>query len=83
MMSINHAMLVPRTLGLLRHSKTNLGSPQKLTLGKIISGSLVKYVPSISLGGFAYATSAERKPELDAMKQYHAGMHIPADALVA
>ena len=73
-------MVVTRRLGLLRHSKTNLGSPQKLTLGKITSGSLVKYVPSISLGGFAYATSAERKSELDAMKQYHVGMHIPADA---
>ena len=76
-------MVVTRRLGLLRHSKTNLGSPQKLTLGKIISGSLVKYVPSISLVGFAYAEFADTKSELDAMKQYHAGMHIPADALGA
>ena len=73
-------MVVTRTLGLLRHSKTNLGSPQKLTLGKIASGSLVKYVPSISLVGFAYATFADPKSESDALKQNHVGMHIPVDA---
>ena len=54
-----------------------------MTLGKIASGSLVKYVPSISLVGFAYATFADTKSELDAMKQYHVGMHIPVDALGA
>ena len=54
-----------------------------MTLGKIISGSLVKYVPSISLVGFAYAEFADTKSELDAMKQYHVGMHIPVDALGA
>ena len=76
-------MVVTRRLGLLRHSKTNLGSPQKLTLVRITSGSLVKYVPSISLVGFAYATFADTTSELDAMKQYHVGMHIPVDALGA
>ena len=82
-MSIRHAKLVPRRPGLLRHLKTNLESLQKSTLRRIASGRLAKYVPSISLGGFAYATSAERKSELDAMKQYHVGMHIPVDALGA
>ena len=76
-------MVVTRRLGLLRHSKTDLGRIQKLTLGRIASGSLVKYVPSISLVGFAYATFADTKSELDAMKQYHVGMHIPVDALGA
>ena len=76
-------MVVTRRLGLLRHSKTNLGSPQKSTLGKIASGSLVKYVPTINLVGFAYATFADTTSELDAMKQYHVGMHIPVDALGA
>ena len=82
-------MVVTRRLGLLRHSKTNLESPQKSTLRRIASGSLVKYVPSISLVGFAYATSADTKSELDAMigslprKQDHVGMHIPVDALGA
>ena len=73
-------MVVTRRLGLLRYSKTNLGSPQKLTFGRIASGSLVKYVPTINLVGFAYATFADTTSELDAMKQYHVGMHIPADA---
>jgi len=82
-MSIRHAMVVTRRLGLLRHSKTNLGSPQKLTLVRITSGSLVKYVPTINLVGFAYATFADTTSELDAMKQYHVGMHIPVDALGA
>ena len=76
-------MVVTRRLGLLRHSKTNLGSPQKLTLVRITSGSLVKDVPTINLVGFAYATFADTKSELDAMKQNHVGMHIPVDALGA
>ena len=46
-------------------------------------GSLVKYVPSISLVGFAYAEFADTKSELDAVKQNHVGMHIPVDALGA
>ena len=54
-----------------------------MTFVTIASGSLVKYVPCISLVCFAYATFADPKSESDALKQNHVGMHIPVDALGA
>ena len=54
-----------------------------MTFVTIASGSLVKYVSCISLVCFAYATFAGAKPESDALKRNHVGMHIPVDALVA